>query len=140
MNWDAFPVVLNNKAADAPLPPAEEATVVFFYSPYQCYSSRDAMHGWHRAASQVEEVHAVNVLQERSRLSARRYLNTFTTPYRTRLDTIGWFQTTFDLSTTPAVILMSEDEKKEVIYPTATSLSNEQRRRHVQQIVRPTDS
>lgn len=140
VEWNSFPVVLADNAAEETSVGYGEATVVFVYSPYQCYSSRDAMNGWHRAARQVEGVQAVNVLQDRGLLPARRYLNTFSPPYQTRLDSTGWFRKNFDLSTTPAVVLISKNEGGRIVYPTSTSLSNEQRRQYVQQLVSPIDS
>ncbi len=140
--WERFPVLLQGEGHTSTQLPrrAEEAVAVFVYSPHQCYSNRNAMDGWHRAARRVEGVRAVNVLQDRSRQSARRYLNVFSTPYRTRLDSTGWFRSAFDLDTTPAIALLSSDGTKAVFYPTVSSLSDEKRRRHVSQLSTPTDS
>ena len=142
VEWDEFPVLLEGENIESS--PATgrtgDAAVVFVYSPHQCYSNRNAMDGWHRAARQVEGVQAVNVLQDRGRLSARRYLNTFSTPYRTRLDSTGWFRNAFDLGTTPAVVLVSNDGTKGIFYPVGSPLSDEERLRHVSRLPTPTDS
>lgn len=141
IEWAAFPVLqTGDDARSQRLPRKGRAKVLFIYSPHQCYSNRNAMDGWHRAARQVEEVQAANVLLERGRLSAQRYLNAFSTPYRTRLDSTGWFRNTLDLSTTPAVVLLSVDGPEDIFYPTDSPLSDEQRQRHVQRLVNPTDS
>lgn len=141
IEWAAFPVLqTGNYARSQKVHRTRRAKVLFVYSPHQCYSNRNAMDGWHRAPHQVEEVQAANVLLERGRLSAQRYLNAFSTPYRTRLDSTGWFRNTLDLSTTPAVVLVSDDGPEDIFYPTDSALSDEQRQRHVQRLVNPTDS
>jgi len=141
VEWATFPVVHTGDAAGRQKARRTgNAHVLFVYSPHQCYSNRDAMDGWHRAARQTEGATAANVLLERGRQSARRYLSVFSTPYRTRLDSTGWFRKTFDLSTTPAVVLLSGEGTKDVFYPAASSLSDEQREERVHRLVNRTDS
>lgn len=141
IEWASFPVVqTGDDTRRQKARRTENGHVLFIYSPHQCYSNRGAMDGWHRAARQTEGVTAANVLLERGRQSARRYLSVFSTPYRTRLDSIGWFRETLDLSTTPAVVLLSAEGTRDILYPTATSLSDEQRQQHVRQLVSRTSS
>lgn len=141
IEWASFPVVhTGDVGGRQQVRRTRSAHVLFVYSPHQCYSNRDAMDGWHRAARRTEGVTAANVLLERGRQSAQRYLSVFSTPYRTRLDSVGWFRKMLDLSTTPAVVLLSDEGTKDVFYPTASSLSDEQRQQHVRQLVDQTDS
>jgi len=141
IEWASFPVLQPEKGVkEHETDRTESPNVLFVYSPHQCYSNRDAMDGWHRAARRTEGVRAVNVLRERGRLSAQRYLGTFSTPYRTRLDSTGWFRNTFDLAATPAVLLLSDAGTTEVFYPTSSPLSDAERRRHVRRLSSSTDS
>ena len=141
IEWTIFPVVQTGDDFGQQDARRTVNTRVFFvYSPHQCYSNRDAMDGWHRAARQTEGANAINVLLERDHQSARRYLSVFSTPYQTRLDSTGWFRNTFGLSTTPAVVILSNEGTKNIFYPTVSSLSDAQRHLHVQQLVNSTNS
>lgn len=121
---DRFPVLTgktyNEKA---------EVQVIFVYSPGDCYlrSSMKSMKSWHRVSKKVNGVLALNVIQEEDYISAKRYISEFPTHYRTRLDSTGWFNSELDLSTTPAVILLSRHQEAEVIYPLQSGLTEADR-------------
>jgi hypothetical protein len=141
IEWASFPVVRTGDVAGRQQARhTGSARVLFVYSPHQCYSNRDAMDSWHQAARQTEGVTAANVLLERGRQSAQRYLSVFPTPYQTRLDSTGWFRKTLNPITTPAVVLLSDEGTRDIFYPTASSLSDRQRQQHVHQLVDQSDS
>lgn len=138
MKWSAFPVLITrrNSSHSAALNNDDNTMVAFIYGPHDCYPNREAMDGWHKAAAIVETAHSFNILTERSATSAERYLSVFPTPYRTRLDSSGWFQDKFELEDTPAVILFSERRPSQVIYPTRSALNNFDRQHIVQEFSR----
>ena len=107
---------------------AVDQVMFFVYRPHDCYRNRAAMEGWHRVAASFEQVEAVNVLKERGATPARRYLSEFATPYPTRLDTTEWFNHTLGVESTPAVVLVSEDEKPRIISPSEQRSDNDRRR------------
>ena len=132
VSWNALPLVMKDEQVQRPTDTAIadgiEHAVFFVYRPHDCYRNRAAMDGWHRVAASLEQVEAVNVLKERGATPARRYLSEFATPYPTRLDTTEWFNHTLGVDSTPAVVLVSEDEKPRIISPSEQRSDNDRRR------------
>ena len=102
--------------------------VFFVYRPHDCYTNREAMDSWHKLAASHEQVQAINVFKERGATPARRYLSEFATPYPTRIDTTEWFNHTLGVDRTPAVVLISEDEKPRIISPSEQRSDTDRRR------------
>ena len=126
ISWAALPIIMEDETVKSPAAissagntgsPRAEQIIFFVYRPHDCYTNRAAMNSWHELAALDEQVHAINVLKERGMTSARRYLSEFATPYPTRLDTSEWFNHTFGVDRTPAVVLVSEDETPRVVSP-----------------------
>lgn len=136
ISWAALPIIMEDKTVKSPAAisfagntgsPRADQMVFFVYRPHDCYTNRAAMDRWHELAALDEQVQAINVLKERGATPARRYLSEFATPYPTRIDTTEWFNHTLGVDSTPAVVLVSEDEKPRVISP-SEQRSNSDRR------------
>ena len=113
-----------------------EGIVLFIYSPGDCYlrSSLRSMQNWHKVTSEFDKVISLNILQEESHISAKRYLSEFPISHRTRLDSTGWIKSKLNLSTTPALVLLSRNQQAEVIYPLQSSLTESDRLQRLEQL------
>lgn len=124
IHWHHFPVV-----SGEPIAASTEtgAQVIFVYSTKDCKPNSTIVRDWFQFFELQPQIRTTGVFQTKNRRLARRYTRLFPTPLPTRLDSIGWFRRTFDLTMTPAVLLVSEDQRVRVLYPEAKALTHAQK-------------